>query len=184
MNAKRYLGVVALLAPAVLAAQAPAAAPAPNPNPVTAATQRMSTRYGGWLTAAADAVPTDKLGYKPTDPQLSFGGVWAHLVEANYGICAAIAGGKPPADMPKVTATSAKDALVAALKSSFTYCDGVLAKTTDSNLGETVDLGFMKTSRAMAMFIYSGDLVDHYSQVAIYMRINGMMPPSAQKKAM
>ena len=146
MNVLRISGAVALLLPALLAAQAPAAAPAPVTDPVSAAARGMNKRYSGFLTAAADAVP---------------------------------------ADMPKVTGTDSKDKLVSALKASFTYCDGVLAKQTDSNLGETVDLGFMKATRAQALFIYTGDLVDHYSQIANYMRINGMLPPSAQpKKAM
>jgi len=184
MNVLRISGAVALLLPALLAAQAPASAPAMNPNPVATAAQRINTRYSGFLLAAADQVPADKLGYKPTPAQLSFGDVWAHLVEANFGICGAIAG-TPAANVPKVKGTDSKDALVAALKASFTYCDGVLAKTTDGNLGETVDMGFMKGSRAAALFIYLGDLADHYSQVSNYMRINGMLPPSAQpKKAM
>src|SRR6516164_10150474 len=142
MNVLRISGAVALLLPALLAAQAPASAPAMNPNPVATAAQRINTRYSGFLLAAADQVPADKLGYKPTPAQLSFGDVWAHLVEANFGICGAIAG-TPAANVPKVKGTDSKDALVAALKASFTYCDGVLAKTTDGNLGETVDMGFM-----------------------------------------
>jgi len=183
MNAKRIAGIVALLFPAILAAQQPAAAPVPSANPVTDATKGMSMRYGKFLTQAAEEVPVDKLGYKPTPAQLSFGDVWAHLVEANFGICGAIAG-TPATDVPKVKGTDSKDALVNALKASFTYCDGVLAKTTDGNLAAIVDLGFMKASRAQAMMIYVGDLMDHYSQVAIYMRINGMTPPSAKKKPM
>ena len=181
MNAKRIASVVALVLPALVAAQAPAAMPAPSANPVTDATKGMSKRYGNFLTAAAEQVPADKLGYKPTPAQLSFGDVWAHLVEANFGICGAIAG-TPATDMPKVKGTDSKDALVNALKASFTYCDGVLAKANDQHLAETVDLGFMKASRAQAMMIYVGDLMDHYSQVAIYMRINGMLPPSAQPR--
>jgi len=181
MNAKRISGVVALLFPALLAAQQMAA---PSANPVSDAARGMNKRYSGFLTAAAEQVPADKLGYKPTEAQMTFGAVWAHLVEANYGICAAIAGTKAPADMPKVKETDSKEVLVNALKASFTYCDGVLAKTSDANMGETVDMGFMKGSRAQALFIYVGDLADHYSQVANYMRLNGMLPPSAQKKSM
>jgi hypothetical protein len=184
MNATRISGAIALLLPALLAAQAPAAAPAPVTDPVSTAARGINKRYSGFLTAAADQVPADKLGYKPTPAQLSFGDVWAHLVEANFGICGAIAGA-PAANAPKVKGTDSKDALVSALKASFTYCEGVLAKQTDGNLGETVDMGFMKGSRALAMFIYLGDLADHYSQVSNYMRLNGMLPPSAQpKKAM
>jgi hypothetical protein len=179
MKSKRFLGVVALLVPALVAAQQMAA---PSTTPVIDAAKRIGGRYSGFLIASAEQVPADKLGYKPTPAQLSFGDVWAHLVEANFGICAAISGSPAPADMPKVKGTDAKDALVNALKASFTYCDGVLAKANDTNLGETVDLGFMKASRASAIMIYLVDLSDHYSQVSNYMRLNGMLPPSAQPK--
>ena len=180
MNVKRMSSAIALLIPALLAAQQMAA---PSTDPVANAARGMNKRYGPWLVAAAEAVPADKLGYKPTPAQMSYGDIWAHLVEANFGMCGAI-GGAPAANAPKVKGTDSKDALVSALKASFDFCNGVLAKTTDANLGETVDLGFMKGSRALALFIYAGDLADHYSQIANYMRINGMTPPSAQKKAM
>ena len=179
MNARHLLGVVALLLPAAIAAQQPAAPP--SANPVSDAARRLNTRYSQFLTAAADQVPADKLGYKPTDAQMTIGKVWAHLVEANYGICGAI-GGAPAATVPKLEGTEAKDVLVNALKGSFAFCQDVLAKTTDAQMGAEVDLGFMKGSRALATNIYLMDLADHYSQVAIYMRINGMLPPSAQPK--
>ena len=179
MNARHLSGVVALLLPAVIAAQAPMAAP--SANPVSDAARRLNTRYTQLLSAAADQVPAEKLGYKPTDPQLTFGKVWAHLVEANYGICGAIGGAMAP-NVPKLEGTETKDVLVNALKGSFTFCEGVLAKTTDAQMGAEVDLGFMKGSRALATFVYLNDLADHYSQVAIYMRLNGMLPPSAQPK--
>ena len=102
-------------------------------------------------------------------------------MEANFGICDAIGGTKAP-NVPKLEGTESKDVLVTALKASFAYCQDVLSKTTDAQMGAEVDLGFMKGSRALATNIYLMDLADHYSQVAIYMRINGMLPPSAQPK--
>jgi hypothetical protein len=36
-------------------------------------------------------------------------------------------------------------------------------------------------SRAETMFITTGDWADHYSQVAIYLRLNGVLPPTAKK---
>ncbi|HKK28417.1 MAG TPA: hypothetical protein VKB18_10070 [Gemmatimonadota bacterium] len=170
-------GLAAILVPGALAAQQPAAS---SSSPTTEAARRMSAHFGRLLTASADEVPTDKLSYKPTDAQMTFGQVWAHLAEANFGICSAIGGTAAP-DAPKHDGSEAKDVLVKSLKDSFTFCDKVLGDTDDSALGDQVDLGFMKGSRAMAMFIYVEDLADHYSQVANYMRLNGMLPPSARR---
>ena len=71
---------------------------------------------------------------------------------------------------------------MAGLKASFEFCDRAFANTDDSKLGEQVSLGFMNGTRALAMFIFIDDLADHYSQVANYMRLNGMLPPSAQRR--
>lgn len=177
MNRIRLLGLAAFLVPGALAAQQMAA---PAANPVTAAAQGMHKRFSGFLTSAADEIPADKLSYKPTDAQMTFGHIWAHLADANFGICSAIGGMKAPTH-PSYKGTEAKDALVSNLKASFAFCDQAFAHTDDSNLGENVDLGFMHGSRALAMFIYVEDLADHYSQVANYMRLNGMLPPSARR---
>src|SRR6516164_2641545 len=50
MNVLRISGAVALLLPALLAAQAPASAPAPVTDPVSAAARGMNKRYSGFLT--------------------------------------------------------------------------------------------------------------------------------------
>ncbi len=178
MNRLRLCGLAALLIPGMLVAQQPASSGA---NPVTEAAQRMNQRYGPLLTSAADEVPADKLGYKPTDAQMSFGQIWAHLAEANRAFCAAIGGMAAP-DTPERKGTEEKATLVQELKDSFTFCDKALAATDDSKLAEQVDLGFMKATRAMAMMIFVGDLADHYSQAANYMRLNDMLPPSAKKR--
>ncbi len=41
--------------------------------------------------------------------------------------------------------------------------------------------GGRKMTRAAVMTLTTGDWADHYSQLAIYMRLNGMLPPSAKK---
>jgi hypothetical protein len=177
MNRLALFGLAALVLPGVLAAQQPASS---GGNPTSEAALGMSKHFGGYLTQAADEVPADKLSYKPTDAQMTFGQIWAHLAMANRGICSAISGMKAP-DTPTRKGTEPKDTLVKELRDSFAFCDKALAATDDSDLGGTVDMGFMKGSRALAMFVYVEDLADHYSQVANYMRLNGMLPPSARR---
>jgi hypothetical protein len=40
-----------------------------------------------------------------------------------------------------------------------------------------------KKSRAGLMTIATGDWADHYSQAAIYLRLNGLLPPTAKRPA-
>jgi DinB family protein len=133
------------------------------------------------LQAAADVMPAEKYGFKPTPAQMSFGDIVAHLVEGNEYLCGAIGGTKAPASA-KVTGTSSKADLEAQLKESFAFCDQAFAKLDDSKLTEQLPFFGGKTrSRANIMFVTVGDWADHYSQSAIYLRLNGLLPPTAKK---
>lgn len=132
------------------------------------------------LVASAELMPADKYGFKPTPAQMSFGEVVVHLARGNAFLCSSIAG----KDRPTWTAiqpTAPKDSLVARLKSSFDYCATALAGVDDSKLAEPVPFfGDKPVSRAYAMFVTIDDWADHYSQFAIYMRLNGELPPTAR----
>ena len=72
--------------------------------------------------------------------------------------------------------------LVAALEESFKYCTTALANVNDSNLGEKVPFfGGRSISRAAAMLGLSEDWGDHYSAAATDLRLNGLLPPTAQR---
>jgi len=135
------------------------------------------------LMAAAEEMPADKYSFKPTPAQMSFGDIVAHLVEGNDYLCGAIGGIKAPA-RAKVTGASGKDALLGELKDSFAFCDQALAKVDDSKLSEQLPFFGGKTrSRVGIMFVTVGDWADHYSQSAIYLRLNGLLPPTAKKQS-
>jgi DinB superfamily len=151
--------------------------------PVSQAFRDNAGRMGKNLMAAADSMPADKFGFKPTPAQMTFGAIMTHLAQGNDYLCGAIGGMKAP-DRSKVAATDNKDALVARLKETFAFCDKALAGLDDSKLGEQLPFFGGKTqSRASVMTLTTGDWADHYSQVAIYLRLNGVTPPTAKAKA-
>jgi len=131
---------------------------------------------------AAEEMPADKYGYKPTPAQMSYGDVVAHLIkEGNNYLCSAASGQKEP-DVAKFAGTDPKDKLVAGLKDSFKYCETVLAQIQDAQLGDSISFfGGRKVTKGMAGLITVADWADHYSQMAIYLRLNGLLPPTAKK---
>ena len=184
---KRFcmLSISALVVPMALAAQQPTA---PQPDPMTAAYKAFGTRYAGLLTAAFDSVPASKYGFKPTPAQQTIAYVAQHLEGANYQLCSAFSGMQHPMTArdslaDTVKAMWPKDTLTARLKASFAYCDNALATVNDAKLSDMVPAGppgSGRTSvRSRFVLIYVLDLVDHYSQMANYMRLSGMLPPSA-----
>jgi len=176
MHPRIYTAIAVLLVlPRVASAQG---------NPVADAFRDNAKSAGKNLIAAAEEFPADKYGYKPTPSQMSVGEIVVHLIQGNDYLCGTIGGMKAP-ERTKIAATAGKDALVAQLRETFAFCDQALAPLTDANLGEQLPFfGGRKMSRAAVMTLTTGDWADHYSQYANYLRLNGMLPPTAKKPAM
>ncbi len=132
------------------------------------------------LVAAAETMPADKYGFKPTPAQLTFGAIVAHLSGGNDALCGAISGMKAPT-RTKIDAMASKEVLVARLKETFAFCHQALAGLDDSKLGESLTVFGQKTTLAAVEAEAIGDWADHYSQAAIYLRMNGQLPPTAKK---
>ncbi|HEY4671245.1 MAG TPA: DinB family protein [Gemmatimonadaceae bacterium] len=165
---------VLLMAPAIATAQG---------NPVADAFRDNAKTAGKNLIAAAEEFPADKYSYKPTASQMSVGDIVVHLIQGNDYLCGSIGGMKAP-ERAKIATTDGKDALVARLRETFAFCDQALAPLTDATLGEQLPFfGGRKMSRAAVMTLTTGDWADHYSQYANYLRLNGMVPPTAKKPA-
>jgi hypothetical protein len=149
------------------------------PNPVSAAVKAQLPRFSKNIVAAAESMPAEKYNFKPSPEMNSFGHVVMHIAQSNNGLCAKISGIDAP-DV-KYSDTDPKDKLVAALKASFDYCSSSLEKVDDSKLGDQMMLfGNRPFSRAAVLIILSDDWYDHYGALAIYLRLNGILPPTAQ----
>jgi uncharacterized damage-inducible protein DinB len=155
---------------------------AQDKNPVTSVVKEIMPRQQKNLVAAVEEMPADKFGYKPTEQQMTFGHLVLHIVESNNYLCSKIG------DLPEVKAaplkeSDGKEKLAAALKASFEFCTAALNKVDDAKLADEVELfGGRKGSRAFALIALSNDWADHYSSAAIYLRLNGLLPPTAQPK--
>jgi len=164
-----------LIAPLAALGQTPAA------NAVTTTAKRMLDRFARNLLGTAEIMPADKYGYKPTPEEMGFGESIAHIAEVNNFSCSKFA--DVPMPQTKVTEKDSKEKLVAALKESLDYCKETLAKLDDAKLQEAITFfGGRPAPRAAAMFELLDDLSDHYATLSVYLRLNGLLPPSAQPK--
>jgi DinB family protein len=150
--------------------------------PVSDALRTVAQRASRNLVEAAEEMPSGKYGFKPTPAQMSFGDVVAHLSEGNDYLCSTVAG-VPAPKRSELKGDAPKSKLLPRLKETFQFCETALAKVDDSNLAEQLPFfGERKLSRAEVMFATAQDWADHYSQAAIYLRLNGLLPPTAKKK--
>ncbi|HEV3040306.1 MAG TPA: DinB family protein [Candidatus Angelobacter sp.] len=169
---KRFLlGCIVLLCTAALAQ---------TKSPVSDALRTMLAGREKNMIAAFGEMPADKFGYKPTPEQMTFGHLAAHIVSGNYFFCSNV-GDVPRPKIEELKDTEAKDKLVAALKASFEFCDSALAKADDSKLNENITWSDGKPrARAWAFVSLASSWADHYGMAAMYLRLNGLMPPTAK----
>jgi hypothetical protein len=185
---KRIMGAVVLVAVCSIASfgrqsSAPKApsqlTTSPSPNPVSDMLRQLLPRYAKNMVGAAQSMPAEKYGYKPTPEQNSFGHIVLHVAQSNNLLCSKLSSAPPP--QVTVTDTDGKDKLVGAIQASFDYCTEVLTKADDSNLGVSVQLTPARAmTKAGVMITLACDWYDHYSAQAGYLRLNGILPPSAQ----
>ncbi len=151
-------------------------------NPVTTVVKEMLSGRQKNIVAAVEEMPADKFSYKPTADQMPFGHLVAHIIESNNLFCAK-AGDVAAPKTEEAKETDGKDKLVSSLKASFDFCTTALAKADDSKLGDTIEgFGGHKQPRAWAWIALASSWADHYGAAAMYLRLNGVLPPTAQKK--
>jgi hypothetical protein len=153
----------------------------PSKNPVTDAVREILPRQEKNLLAAVEEMPADKFGYSPTPAQITFGHLVMHITMSNIELCSKAAS-MPPPPMKPMPETD-KERLQAGLTKSFLYCEAAMGKVDDSKLGNPVELfGGRQGTVASALISLTNDWADHYSAAAMYLRLNGLLPPSAQPK--
>lgn len=172
---KRLLCLLLLVSATAVLAQ--------DKNPVTSVVKELLPRQQKNLVGAAESMPANKYEYKPTEQQMTFGHLVLHVLSTNNYLCSKIGDTPEPKPPVQLKETDGKDKLVTALRASFDFCQTALAKVDDSKLGDEVELfGGRKGSRASALIILTNAWADHYSSAAIYLRLNGILPPTAQPK--
>ena len=167
---------VCLAAPIVARAQGGSA------NPLTASLRYQFDDYAKNLVATAEIMPAEKYGFKPTPENMTFGKTIGHIADVNNAVCSKLF--TPPATpFAKSSEADAKEKLVAGLKSSMDYCGEQFSKITDANLPEMVPFfGGKQVTRLTAALAVIIDFADHYAGLSMHLRMNGLLPPTAQKK--
>ena len=149
-------------------------------NPVTDSVKLIMQRQAKNLPAAVDEMPADKFSFKPTPQQEPFAHIAVHVTESNNNLCAQL-GTVPAPAKEELSDTTPKDKLVAAMNASFDYCGKALAGFSDAKLGDEATLfGGRKATKATALFFMVGGWSDHYAQAAMYLRLSGLLPPTAK----
>jgi uncharacterized damage-inducible protein DinB len=150
-------------------------------NPVVDAARAVFPDHHKNIVAAFASLPAEKYASKPMPQLMSFGEFALHIASANVYYCRRL--GATAAVPPWLKATAPKEQLVKLLDETFEYCASVLAQLTDASLGEKEvtppNPQVAAGTRAKALLDLIAGMDHHYGQAAAYLRMNGIVPPTA-----
>ena len=142
------------------------------------------------LVPLVEAMPADRFQFVPKDGEFGKSRTFAqqatHIATVLYEVAAGIRGEK----MPVPTGTNengdaklrSKDEIIAYVKAAFTYAHKAMASLTRDNLTDLVPspFGDGTVARGRLATIATWHSYDHYGQMAVYMRLNHIIPPASR----
>jgi hypothetical protein len=187
MKATRIIAVILLAYSSLAGAQA--GAPATEHRTVSQVLDRAIANVESEFVPAAEALPEDKYAFAPSNGEFkgvrTFAQQVKHVAAVNYMVAAAIMGEKPPVETggengPDSVKTKAD--IIKFLKDSFAYARKAAAGIDEKNLVETVKspFGEGRVTRLGMATLVAAHCMDHYGQMALYLRMNGIIPPASR----
>jgi uncharacterized damage-inducible protein DinB len=142
------------------------------------------------LAEAAEAMPAEDYGFKPTPQVRSFAQLVGHVTAANYLFCSQAQGAaasSTPAATTNFETVSDKSTLVKALNDALAYCDNVYMATSDQTFTQAVHLSALgpmqatDTTRGAVLMFNTTHNNEHYGNIVVYLRLKGHVPPSTAR---
>lgn len=156
---------------------------------ITAAIERQFSKIERDILTSAEAMPADKFDFSPANLQIrnadfkgvrTFAGQIMHLATDNILIWSAITGDSVRADIPDVNGPAGikgKEEVIAYLKSSFAIGRRAIATLTTENAMDMLEFRWRKLPRLDLAFYALTHANEHYGQMAVYLRMCGIVPP-------
>jgi len=139
------------------------------------------------VAEAAEVMPAEDFGFKPTPEVRSFAQLVGHVINANFFFCSQAKGAAMPATT-NFERVADKAALIKGLTEALAYCDSVYESTTDADFNQAVTLnGFpgmnpkTTTSRGAVLMFNTTHNNEHYGNIVVYLRLKGKVPPSTAR---
>ena len=193
-----FLPCAHLRAQAVAQQKPPTAAEVSAKETVAAAFLRTLGDEEYELRSAAEFTPAEKYNYRPTAGDYgavypgygpkelrTFGEQIKHVACANFAFSAELDGKTPPAacDTGGPSPAKSRDELVAYLRDSFKALRKSLSATTQKNMFDPIEGPYAGPNTRLGLAnVAIWHCADHYGQLVLYMRLNGIVPPASRLK--
>lgn len=136
----------------------------------------------------ANAVPADKLNWRPSADSRSFAEVFLHVAGERYGILGMMGAEKPDGFNGKTFEKSTTDRaqIVAELNKSWAFAQKTIQAMPNAEFAQLLPKLGPQANAGDVIYILVADAHEHLGQSVAYARENGIVPPwtvEAQKKA-
>jgi len=139
------------------------------------------------FTSAANAMPEDKYGFAPTNGEFkgvrTFAQQVKHVAATNYVFAAVIRGEKPSDDEAGPEPVKSKADILKFLNDSFDVLHQAIATIDEKNAVEPMPNpwgGKEPVTRLGMAVLAAQHPFDHYGQMVVYLRMNGIVPPASR----
>lgn len=170
----------ALLPALLLAVAVPACAPPADVGEgviVASVTPRFKD-LSTWLIQTVEQVPESLYAYKPNPAVRSMSELMGHVANAHYLFCAGVLGESQP-EHPDYEKVTDQATLLSGMNASVAYCERAYQLGDDEAMKATQFFGSTMTRLAVLVWNVTHD-GEHYGNLVVYMRANGLTPPSSQ----
>jgi len=136
----------------------------------------------------ANAVPADKLTWRPSADSRSFAEVFLHVSGERYGILNLMGAEKPAGFDGKTFEKSTTDRakIVEELTKSWDFTQKAINGMSNADFAKLLPKLGPQANMGDVIYILVADAHEHLGQLVAYARVNGIVPPwtvDAQKKA-
>lgn len=148
------------------------------------AIDKVYARLERQLLQVAEAMPDDRFSFRPTPEVRSFGEQLRHIGAVQWVVGAGLLNEKPPVDVGDgdsgPLSVTAKPEIVKYVLDSFSYLRSVINSINDNNALEMIPHPFdpqnTRVERLALLVGYASHGWEHYGQMVVYERLNGITP--------
>ncbi|HWB83929.1 MAG TPA: DinB family protein [Bryobacteraceae bacterium] len=142
------------------------------------------------IVPLAEAMPADKYNFAPTQGEFTgvrtFAQQAKHVAAVVYAMSAAALNEKPPVNIESEdgpASMQSKEQIVQFLKGAFAYAHKAAnSLTAENQLDQVKAIGEGTMARGQAVGMVAWHSFDHYGQMVVYARMNGIVPPASRRR--
>lgn len=126
----------------------------------------------------AEAMPADKYRFTPKNESMSFQGQMVHLIQNLSFLSGQITGTRPDFLNGEKPDQLSKEKAAAGLRAALQHVGDLIKTVDEKTLGEKILFAGETMTKENIFYLMRDHMTHHRGQAVLYLRLNGIAPPS------